>query len=637
MEAYRISVPVMCANLTEENREKTLAQLRRAKASRVFLAVSAFHTDSAVRRRVLEDLKEKIDFFHRHGFEVGVWTWSSMVLDENGFQHKVNSEGKAHPTWICHADRDFQRLVCRFAEEVARLAPELLMFDDDFKYSRDPMGLHGCFCPWHQRLCKEEFGEEAELSELARQALEDPASDLGRRWFSVMGKGLESYAEAVRAAVDRVNPSLRIGFCANLSSYGAEGTDAIRLSRLFAGGTKPFLRTIGAPYWDWYEDYPMKLSEVLELERHQAKLLEDEGIEIMSEGDVFPRPRTAACAAHLELFDSLLAANGGHDGILKYLLDYYSPADYETGYVEAHVKNLPLTEELRRHFAEKKAVGIRIFSDPRLFRESRLAYAFGSDPYDYRHHLLSLQAGRVLSRLSLPATYEKEGIATAAFGEAARYLTKEDRRGGVITDLAGALALQAEGIDAGLAACGEGISPVGEYFAPDAGNPILDKKGYYAVSVRDSAEILSHFVLRHPFYSGELSSMERFPAAYRYENPSGERYLVLCFVAALADRGFCSYHKAEQIRRALPWLCGKELPACCPNNPDLYLLCKREGDCLCVGLWNLSSDPVFEPRLFLSEAYTQAEYLGCTGGLHKNEVTLSPLSAHSFCAVVLKK
>lgn len=639
MKPYKISVPVMCSNLSEENKIKTLSELRRVGAERAFVAISAYHTNEETRKAVLADLKDKIDFFKGQGYEVGVWLWSSMVLDENNFQRKVNSDGVEHSMWTCHADEDFLRLAADFASEIAKLSPDLIMYDDDFKYSRDRTGLHGCFCKWHRGLLAQMYGDKYDLDDIASKAYGDSVTEERRIWHEVMAKGLENYASAVRQAVDKVDPRIRIGFCGNLSGYGQEGTDVGRLSHIFAGSTKPYVRTIGAPYWDWYAEYPKKLSEVLEVERHQTKILENSGIETMCEGDVYPRPRTAASAAYLEIFDTAMMANGGHDGILKYVLDYYSPADYETGYVDAHVKNLPIYEKIREHFSEKKAVGVRVFSSERVFRETHEKYAFGADKYEYTHNMLSTQAGRVLSQLSIPTTYEDEGVTTAAFGEYARFLDERDMERGIIIDLAGAMALEERGIDVGLKSVGDAVSITGEYFGNGYYNPILDKKGYYRISLKDGARALSHYTTRFARFAGELEMMseEKIPAAYLYENDRGNRFLVLTFVATQAEAGFRSYLKSQQIAAAVEWLGGQKLPAVCMKNPDLYMMCKAEGDTLCVGLWNLCPDRIDNPVIELAEKYSDAEYINCKGKLCGDRVTLSPLGAYEFCGIILKK
>lgn len=640
MKPYKISVPVMCANISEDNRPKTLDELKRCGARRVFVAISAYHTNKETRSLVLSDLKDKIDLFKSHGYEVGVWLWSSLVQDENSFQRKVNSKGEEHSTWVCHADEGLLTLAADLARDIARLGPDLIMYDDDFKYSRDTTGLHGCFCKWHRKLLRDMYGDSRTLDEVAKGACADAYSEDRKIWYSVMGKGLENYAAAMRRAVDEIDPKIRMGFCANLSGYGIEGTDVKRLSRIFAGDTEPYVRTIGAPYWDWYSEYPRKLAEVFEVERHQAKILEGSGIEMMCEGDVYPRPRSASSAAYLELFDTVMMANGGHDGILKYVLDYYSPADYETGYVDAHVKNTPVYEKIREHFSEKKAVGVRVFSSDRIFAETNEKFAFGTDKYEYTHGLVSTQAGRILSQLSIPTTYEDKGVATAAFGEYARFLDEKDKVDGILTDLAGALALKERGIDVGLCEVGEKLRIAGEDFGDGYYHPILDKDGYYRVSVDSRAKILSYYTTRFSRFCGDLENMgenEKVPAAYLYENADGQRFCVLTFVAVAVSAGFRSYLKSEQLANALEWLSGKRLPAKCMKNPDLYMLCKQDGDELCIGLWNLSPDAITAPVVKLAEKYSVAECISCTGDLVGNTLTLSPLAAFSFCGVVLKK
>lgn len=635
MKEYKISVPVKCANIGEENKFKTLHELERLGASRVFIATSAYHTDSEVRKAVLDDLGDKINFFKSHGYGVGVWLWSSIVKDKNEFQKKVNSRGVTHKKWTCHADGDFLKLAAEFARDIARLSPDLIMYDDDFKYSRDENGLHGCFCPWHRKLLRDMYGEEYSLDEIAQRACEEPEGEERRIWYSVMGRGLENYAYAIRRAVDGVDPSIRVGFCANLSGYGVEGTDARRLSYIFAGSTKPFLRTIGAPYWDWYEDYPMKLSEVIELERHQAKLLENSGIEIMSEGDVFPRPRIAVSAAYLEIFDMAMLANGGHDGILKYAIDYYAPADYETGYVDAHEKNKPLYRMIKEHFSEKKAVGVQVLSGDRVFRETDMEYAFCTDKYEYTHKLVSTQAGRVLSQLGIPTQYDRGDMPVAAFGEYARYLVGDDFKNGVITDLAGAIALKRMGVDVGLACVGDKITAACESFGDGYTHFILDGDGYYDVALDERAEVLSNYLSETPRFCGDV--LGKTPAAYLYENADGQRFFVMNFISVAVKNGFLSYLKSEQIACAVSWLCKKELPAKCVKTPHAYLMCKEGDGELCVGIWNLSADAETDTEIVLGDEYSSAEFIGGEGKLEGRSVRVSRLDAFGFVGVILKK
>ena len=69
---------------------------------------------------------------------------------------------------------------------------------------------------------------------------------------------------------------------------------------------------------------------------------DDENIEIMSEGDVYPRPRHRCPSSYLEGFDTAIRAAEATTGILKYTLSYTSAPEYENGYVDAHVRNKPI-------------------------------------------------------------------------------------------------------------------------------------------------------------------------------------------------------------------------------------------------------------------------------------------------------
>lgn len=149
---------------------------------------------------------------------------------------------------------------------------------------------------------------------------------------------MEKFAEALRTALDEVSPKIRLGLCACTDSWGKEGWNAVEVAKIMAGNTKPFFRTIGAPYWAVFTS--RKLGEALEIERSQLGKM-PQG-EVFVEGDTFPRPRNACPAAFLECYDMIIRADGRADGILKYMLDYVSDADYETGYIDAMVKNAVL-------------------------------------------------------------------------------------------------------------------------------------------------------------------------------------------------------------------------------------------------------------------------------------------------------
>ena len=63
------------------------------------------------------------------------------------------------------------------------------------------------------------------------------------------------------------------------------------VSKAFAGDTAPFLRTIGAAY------HSTQVSMAVETTRAQAFWCKGTGIELFTEGDVYPRPRYTVPAA----------------------------------------------------------------------------------------------------------------------------------------------------------------------------------------------------------------------------------------------------------------------------------------------------------------------------------------------------
>ena len=71
-------------------------------------------------------------------------------------------------------------------------------------------------------------------------------------------------------------------------------------------------------------------------------------IEIIAEGDVYPRPRLNCAANYLEGFDTALRASGAIDGILRICMDYVSNVGYESGYLKQYLKNKQEAAEARK-------------------------------------------------------------------------------------------------------------------------------------------------------------------------------------------------------------------------------------------------------------------------------------------------
>ena len=165
-----------------------------------------------------------------------------------------------------------------------------------------------------------------------------------------------NFLKALRDAVDKVNPDFRIGVSASRLNYDIDGATIQELATVAAGNTKPFVRLTGAPYWARENN---TLSAVIESNRMQFGWFLDSDIEIITEGDPYPRPRIKLPASYLEVYDQILRASGDNDGIYKYVTAYSQGPGYEDGYINFHKKNKDLYKLIDKLFDGKKAVGLR--------------------------------------------------------------------------------------------------------------------------------------------------------------------------------------------------------------------------------------------------------------------------------------
>lgn len=643
---YILSVPVMSsANTDREQREKTLAELKRCGADRVFVCATLLYSDLSYAEPYLINAEENIRFFKSHGFEMGAWILSSLFADDNEFDAQIGDSGKSRDRWRCIADERLLAIQEMYAKRFAKMGIDLLMYDDDFHFGYGATdSVPGCFCKNHRRLFEMKYGDRLEFDHIKQEFWKESENEYREAWLSLTGETLENFAKRMRAAVNEVNSDVRIGFCANAPDYWKNGTTVERICRAFAGETRPFVRLIGAPYHDFFADYPNRLTSVVEYERVQSELLKNSGIEVMTEGDTYPRPRTVTPASHLEAFDMVMRADGKSSGILKYMLDYHAPADYETGYVDRHIENAEIYKFIEEHFSRKSAKGVRIYHFPERFIDAR------SDKYRDGGATLGLMPymACMLAQLSVSTTYEDDGICGAAFGENTRFLDKKALDGGVLTDIFGARVLQDNGIDVGLLDVKGELCAYGEEFGDGIIHRMLAmNSGYYSISIGEKAKPLSYYVELNKWGFGDYNARasKDNPAAYLYENADGQRFCVLAFdvrrsmkeVSSLKE-GFRSYAKAKQIAEACEWVGRKKLPVrLIGNHPDVYLMFKEDSTEAAVGVWNFSKDKISKLKLALDRSYSNAQFWGANGSLSECEISLdTPIYPYEFCGILLK-
>lgn len=638
---YRISVPVKASTLDYQGRASVLHRLQAVGAHRVFLCVSnPFSADEAYIDSEMEALERECRYFHDLGYEVGAWIVALTTEADGRFTplYAVEEEKTCSKELACPSDENFLALCAERTRRLAACGVDLIMYDDDLRFSYMENGAVACLCPEHLKRISAELGETVDRAVMTKHIRSGGPNKYRDAWIRVNGDVLRNYARRMRAAADEVNPKIRLGACTCLSSWDLDGVDAYELATVFAGNNRPFARLIGAPYWAARRNWGCRIGDVIEQERFELTWMRAKGdIELWAEGDTY-RPRTLVPASYLEDLDTAMRADGGLDGILKYFNDYSYQSEHETGYERMHLRNLPTYDAIERMFSGKSALGVRVYEFPRKVPWMELGEALVS------HATLGStffsSAARSFSATAIPTVYEGEGITGACFGSNAYSLPEEARRNGLILDVKAARILSQRGVDVGVLDFGASFLNYGEQFSVDGDR--INTRGVYAyrLTLADTAKVESN-----------TRTAEQLPLSYRYENADGERFLVLNFdadrITADGGSGFETmihrdYCRGRQYADAVEWLSrGKRLPAHTAGHPDVYLLCKQNADGeLTVGIWNFSVDPVLSMDLRLGESYTVLrECYACKAEQTATDVIhiSSEIAGHGFAAVTVGK
>ncbi len=625
---YTTTVPVIAEN--NFDKEKLLHELRRCKADRVAFALYRDLNHTFTSPGTLKRTGELIEYFRGNGFETVIWIGETLGHDQvtkhpDGCEtpyRRMKLPNKGTVDSFCPTDERFVRDLGEWLKKAAELHPDLIMLDDDFRMNG------GCVCDAHVARMNREAGEALTADEWFRKAFTGGRNKYREIWMKVQSESLYTVARVLRQAVDGVDPAIRLGVCAAHYLWDADGTEMEKLLRILAGNTKPFLRSYGAPYHS-YANLSRTLGESVELERCELEWSRNWGVERITEGDTYPRPRFYCAAAYLECFDQILRADGTADGILKYAEDYCSDIGYERGYADAWERNLPLYQEIEELFSGKKAVGLRPYMAPHLLGNADLTDVAPTDFRNLHHSAGNYNAsGTIAAENNLPTAYGGTG-AKILFGENARHISDGELNGGCILDLTAAKILHQRGVDVGIAefetAGSLTVSYLGgltQYFTEE--DQSVRISGAYLperIRLKEGAEVLSEFV------SGDI----RLTGWFRYENEKGQRFLIFPVCGReLTGRSVdkAGYLNGYALRRMLikqtEWLNKTPLDAYAEGNyPRLYTLVKKNETALAVGLWNLFEDRIDSLTVRIHGDYSKIRFVNCTGVREGDTVRLT--------------
>ena len=636
---HKISIPVISNEKLDT--EGVLKALQRAEAEYVFLALDMASYKKENRQKKLDILKPQIEFFKEKNYKVGVWLWSLwmtdlpedkirelVMADINGklrvSDNPLNSNEKISSGFICPTSKEGVEVMSDYIGEIAKLGPDIILFDDDLGYGTYLNSI-GCYCDRHVKEISQRLGYEISREELSEKVACGKPNEIREKWYELIGATLEGYAKKIRGTINKVDPKIRCGLCSVMSNWCSDGTTAEKLVKLLAGDTKPFMRLIGAPYWAPWDH---RLQYIIELERMESSWVKDENIEIFSEGDTFPRPRHQVPARYLEIFDTALRAVGATEGCHKYMMDYTSKPDYEKGYLDRHVKNKPLYEDIERIFSDKTAVGVRVYEE--LEKIPQADFTGIEKPHKYATNLFFSDALKLLCLNGIPTTFKGRDGVGIAFGENARYLPDEALDKGLIIDIRAAKILMEKGVDVGIESVGGNIVNNLVYFPKYDDYVVTSYKNVsaYELSLKKGAEVVVY---------GDTNG-KRNVDAFCYENAKGQRFLVYAFDGAFTRiTRYLNYYTQLQLFDAVEWLGKKKMAVKCKGNPDLYLITKENDEALAIGLWNIFADEIEKPVIELGREYSSAEFINCDGELKADRIELSRIEPFGFAFVHLKK
>jgi len=624
MKEYNVSVPVNCMNLDDIGREKILAKLKEFDAKRVFLnfeeAVDSggvYYSDTDIHLEQLNKLSLAAAFFKSHGYEVAAWFWALMTDEKLDFIRICDFNGNKNPEFSCPLDENFVKYAVDCIEDIARCGVDMIVFNDDLRYGYFSSEMT-CLCENHIKHICEIVGEELNRDELKERIKNGSENKYRDAYINVNKESLLNFATSMRKRVDKINPSIRMGFCAVMSSWSIDG-DAFEVATALAGKNKPFIRLIGAPYWAAEKSWKNRLQDVIELNRMEKTYFLGKEIELIAEGDAWPRPRTKCPASFVEGYDTALRATQALDGILKIGIDYTASTDYDEGYAKFHVRNKPLYKKIESEFADKKCVGVRVYEYAEKFKTMKNPNELGEI---YNPEMLFFsEAARTLTCNGIPTVYDATDGVGIVFGENARSLPLEALKYGIIMDIAAAAILSERGIDVGIAWFGKKVEVLSETFINSNNRIIAFNSPAYNIGLKNSAEILSV----GNTHKGKI------PLSFLYKNSNDERFLIININSRANDTLMRHYARGYQYRDFL----GENFCATCTGNPDVYLLCSQGNGELAVGVWNFCIDPAMTPVVELGKEYRNIRFINGNGKLCGKTVELDEIPAYGFTGFVL--
>ena len=282
---FKLSVPMSIKTYNEKTLPTYLEYVKKCNINRVFLCgLGEIYDENAPIFTQQEKIKGIIQALRTCDIEVGMWTntlgHGAALVGANVWENKgryvmlEGIKGDKPPHAICPADENFLNDFAHGVATIASFRPDIIMFDDDFRFGRYQY-YFGCFCPKHLARFYAILGEEVPREQIEAKIYAGGKNKYRDAYRQMISETMLNFAHRMRAAVDSVDSNIRLGLAGAIENWDADGLHLPDLIRAFAGNTKPFFRTHGAPYWS------TDIMKIIESTRMQNKWLLDAGIDDM--------------------------------------------------------------------------------------------------------------------------------------------------------------------------------------------------------------------------------------------------------------------------------------------------------------------------------------------------------------------
>lgn len=615
---HKLYAPLMLNTLSKETRIIYAEKLKKAGTDFVFVAPERLFGEE--NEAQMENLAESLRFFNENGFPCGVWI-STIGLCQRLSAHNMEltkdfnlikgmlNEGFPGSDQFCFLGGGLFEHIVKTIRLCIKAGARMIMLDDDMCLSLRGLG---CACDAHLELFYKKFGSRPGREEIYKNVVSGEPNRYRTLWMETMGESLKEFCADLRAEVDAVDPTIRMGFCTGYTSWDEEGVDALTLAKILAGNNRPFMRLTGAPYWIWTDRFKgQSMASIIEFVREQAIWCKDEDIELFDENDSYPRPRYIIPASYCEIYDQCLRFSSDV-GAFKYMYDYSSGPDYENGYLRAHLKNKPLRDWIDANTPENDE-GIIVIDKMRKLAEVTL-------PENGKHWNYTTEVfhhgQRFINKNAIPVKYTGNDNTCVVFGECARFFDPAAYKKGIILDLPAAIILQQRGFDTGLSdyseetAWRETYSPGEQVYISE----VIPSGTMYRIKTKDNARVLSNYV-----FQDESTS----PSSYRYDAPDGISYLVYAFdgnsAPTMESPIYCSYYRQQQLVDAIREM-GGSVAAITYKTPNLYTVAKSDDTSLAVWLANINPDVIYAPVFELEQEYGSCDVIGGSAHIENSRV-----------------